>query len=86
MEAITKNRWNKLKTKGNMADLNHTTKHIKSKWFKHMISFICGIEETKQRNREKKRQNKKQTLNCKEQTDGYRREGGWGRGKIGDGD
>ena len=28
----------------------------------------------------KKRQTKKQTLNCREQTDGYQRGDGWGHG------
>ena len=31
----------------------------------------------KKREREKERQPKKQTLNYKEKTDGYQREGGW---------
>ena len=39
---------------------------------------------SKQRGR--KRQIKKQTLNYGEQTDGYQRGGRWGMGEIGDGD
>ena len=50
----------------------------------HMISLICGISETKQMNKGKKRerdrerQTKNQTLNYREQTDGYQKGGGWG--------
>jgi len=40
----------------------------------HMISLICGIEETKQINqrgrKDRGRKTKKQTLNCRKQTDG----------------
>ena len=48
----------------------------------HMMSFICGIEETKQMNKEKERQRqtKKQALNYGEQTDGYQRGGKQGDG------
>ena len=50
----------------------------------HVISLICGIQETKQMNiaRKKKRgrQTRKQTLNYREQTDGYQRGDGWGDG------
>ena len=39
-----------------------------------MISLICGIEETKQmskgKKKEREKQTKKQTLNCREQTRG----------------
>ena len=47
--------------------------------------------EFKKQNKEKKevyieRQTKKQTLNYREQTDGYQKRGGWAMGKVGDGD
>ena len=48
-----------------------------------MISVICGIEDTKQMSigkKERERQTKKQTLNYREQTDGYQRGGGCGAG------
>ena len=46
---------------------------------------FCGIYE-KQMSKEK-RQTKKQTLNSREQTDGYQRGTGWGgMGEIGEGD
>ena len=41
----------------------------------HMISFICRIWNL--RNKTKKKETSKQTLNCREQTDGYQRGGGW---------
>lgn len=43
-----------------------------------MISLPCGIQETKQAKEEKERQTKKQTLNNREQIDGYQRGGGQG--------
>ena len=48
----------------------------------HMISFICGIEETKQMNMGtgENRKTKKQTLNYREQPDGSQRGGGLGAG------
>ena len=47
----------------------------------HMISLIYETEETKGKRRKKReRQTEKQTLNYREQTDGYQREVGGGMG------
>lgn len=43
-----------------------------------MMSLICGIEETNQKSKMKKREaNQEEILNYKEQTDGFRRGGEW---------
>ena len=77
------------KKEWNLAICNHTdgAREFNAKWNKsekgkyHMISLTCGIEETKQMSKEKKEtQTKKQTLNYREQTNGYQRGGGWGDG------
>ena len=52
----------------------------------HMISLMCGIYETKQisKGKEREREIKKQTLNYREQTDGYQNGGRWEDGLTGD--
>ena len=48
----------------------------------HMILLMCGIPETKQANK-RGRKGQHQTLNYREQTDGYQRDGGKGMLEVG---
>lgn len=61
--------------------LNGKSQSGKDKYL--MISFVFGIQETKQTNKERKRQTKNQTLNYREQS--YQMGGRWRMGEICDG-
>ena len=52
----------------------------------HMISPICGIQETKQINKSRGEANQKTDSNYREQIDGYWKGGGGEDGDIGEGD
>ena len=52
----------------------------------HIISLMWNLRNKTKRAKQKKSVcAKKQPLNCREQTDDYQREVGWGMGEIGDG-
>jgi len=69
-------------------ELEYNAERNKSEKDKYrMISLIVEVKKqmSKGEKRERERQTKQQTLNYREQTDGYRRGGGRGDGETGDG-
>ena len=78
-----KKEWNLAICKGMDGAREYNAKQNKRKkntvWFHSDVKFKKENKQAKEK-RKRERQTKKQTLNYREQTDGYQRGGGWGDG------
>ena len=52
-------------------------KSVRERQIPYDFTLLEFKKQNKQREKEKDRQMKKQTVNCRKQTDGYQRGGGW---------